>query len=673
MMEKHARLLRIALLLAAAVGLLGLLFVGWPAAAQGRTPLLMDGKQTLYQRVLSRPGAEVVDQPGGQGGTQQPALTRFYVYARQTVGGGEWLEVGVNRRGDTVGWIDAARTVPWKQQMTLAFTNPARRERTLMFKDRETLVDIWESEAPGKVVEPIREKVVAGKPDERVVSIEPDTFIDISKKFYLLPILQAEEIWTYADEPVRVLEIASVSASADEAPAEPTASAPEPPKTNLLREFNAALVFVIDTTISMGPYIERTREAVSRIYDRVEAAGLKEKVKFGLVAYRSNVEAVPGLEYTSRLVVSPNNVKGGQDFLDRMRDVEPASVSSSKFNEDAYAGLMTALNEIDWNAFGGRYVVLVTDAGALPGGDPLSGTGLDAEQVRLEAQHRGVALYALHMKTPAGKRNHGEAESQYTTLSRHPLVTNPLYYGVAAGSVDQFGSIVDSLAEAIVRQVNAAAKGQAVPGSARTADPASAPTEEPKTEEERIEQQAELLGHAMQLAYLGRRQGTEAPDLFKSWISDRAFAQPTVATTDVRVLLTKNQLSDLQQVLKSILDAASASQTGAKDFFGSLRSAAAVLGRDPNALTSADAKKISDLGLLGEYLEDLPYRSDVMTLDQDTWTSWSDDQQAAFTNKLRRKLRLYQLYHDDVDRWVFLAEGSDPGESVYPVPLDALP
>lgn len=57
-----------------------------------------------------------------------------------------------------------------------------------------------------------------------------------------------------------------------------------------LREFNAGVVFVIDSTISMGPYIERTREAVSKILDRIEAANLEEQVKFGLVSYRDSVE-----------------------------------------------------------------------------------------------------------------------------------------------------------------------------------------------------------------------------------------------------------------------------------------------------------------------------------------------------------------------------------------------
>ena len=44
-------------------------------------------------------------------------------------------------------------------------------------------------------------------------------------------------------------------------------------------ELKTAIVFVIDTTVSMKPYIERTREAVRNIYDAVEAAGMSDRIK----------------------------------------------------------------------------------------------------------------------------------------------------------------------------------------------------------------------------------------------------------------------------------------------------------------------------------------------------------------------------------------------------------
>ncbi|KAG1530026.1 hypothetical protein G6F50_017597 [Rhizopus delemar] len=67
---------------------------------------------------------------------------------------------------------------------------------------------------------------------------------------------------------------------------------------------------------------------------------------------------------------------------------------------------------------------------------------------------------------------------------------------------------------------------------------------------------ADLISHAMRLAYLGEKTGTKAPPVFRAWISDRDLIKQNIPTTDVRVLLTKAQLSDLSDVVKEILDAA---------------------------------------------------------------------------------------------------------------------
>ncbi|MBN2751700.1 MAG: VWA domain-containing protein, partial [Rhodospirillaceae bacterium] len=501
------------------------------AVAADRAPLLMEGKKTLYQRVLARPGAVLKREPGGGPGARQPALTRFYVYDRKVLNGAEWLDVGLTAKGKSDGWLAADYTLPWKQQLALSFTNPAGRDRALLFRSREDLVSLLDAEAPGKAEAPLRKVVEAGKPDPKVISIEPATYVDITKQFYLLPILQAEETFTGNGHRVRVLEVASVSKQDAAAPVK-EAKAPDN-GAGQLRNFSAAVVFVIDSTKSMGPYIDRTRAAVRRIYDRVEKAGLQDRVKFGLVAFRSNIDAAPQLEYVSRLYADPEAVKDGKDFMAKVAALQAAKVSTPRFSEDAFAGVMSAVTGVNWNAFGGRYVVLISDAGALKGGDPLSQTKLDAEQVRLEALHRGIAVYALHLKTPEGTANHADAEAQYKTLSTHPLVPRPLYYGVPVGSVDAFGGIVDSLSDAIVAQVNAAYRGEATPGSARTSDPAYLKGGE--AAEERVRLDTAMLGHAMQLAYLGRVEGTQAPPLFHAWIADRDLVQPAVPTTEVRV------------------------------------------------------------------------------------------------------------------------------------------
>ena len=108
-------------------------------------------------------------------------------------------------------------------------------------------------------------------------------------------------------------------------------------------------------------------------------------------------------------------------------------------------------------------------------------------------------------------------------------------------------------------------------------------------------------------------------------------------------------------------------------FFDNLRSIAAQYGRDPSLALRPEATKLADLGLLGEYLDGLPYKSAVMSLDQDTWSRWGTQRQFDFVSQLKGKIRLYERYNADTDRWVSLAEDSPKGEQVYPVPLSDLP
>lgn len=67
------------------------------------------------------------------------------------------------------------------------------------------------------------------------------------------------------------------------------------------------------------------------------------------------------------MFVDPNKVKDGKDFMNKVASLKQATVSSKRFSGDAYAGINQALNEIDWNSFGGRYIVLITDAGVIDG------------------------------------------------------------------------------------------------------------------------------------------------------------------------------------------------------------------------------------------------------------------------------------------------------------------
>lgn len=628
------------------------LFTAFGVYAQTDLPLLQDGKQSLYQRILTTPGCQLHTAPNKNAGGQQPAFSRFYVYERQE----GWLKVGPDSYGKTVGWLDESCTVDWKMQMSLAFTNPANRDRLLFFKERETLEEILDAPDPVSYVAPLRAQLAQNAQTETVLAQEPEYFIDLQKEFYLLPILSGEEVMTDAGFRARILNVASVSQESAEAEAD------DSEENAQLKAFNAAIMFVIDSTISMDPYIDRTREAVQNIYKKIEAENLTKQVQFGLLSYRNSIKATPKVEYLTHLYADPSDTSSGADFLNKIKDLKQAPASTASWEEDTYAGVMDAIHAVQWQDFGARYIILITDASAVDASSPLSSTTLEAQQVREEARKRGIAIYTLHLKTPQGEKDHARAESQYSDLSLYTATNDNLYHAVNTGDVNAFGMMVDSLADAITNQVKAAYMGDDAIGSANYAE-----IEDP------LLQQAETIGHAMRLAYLGSKNHTQAPPVFEAWISDRDLIKQQLPTTDVRILLTKAQLSDLRDILDQVMQAANQGLISPVDMFSQLRSIAATMGTDPNNINNSSNTKLAELGILGEYLEDLPYQSEVLNLDEETWVSWDALSQERFIRNINTKLRHYRNYHADTDHWVSLATDSDARDFVYPVPLEMMP
>ena len=104
------------------------LLAGWTPAAHAadRTPLLMEGKKTLYQRVITHPGASLYAGQGEGSTVIQNAVrpfSVFYVYTRY----GNWLEVGASTTKPD-GWIKATDTTAWNQALTLLFTDRSQRQ-----------------------------------------------------------------------------------------------------------------------------------------------------------------------------------------------------------------------------------------------------------------------------------------------------------------------------------------------------------------------------------------------------------------------------------------------------------------------------------------------------------------------------------------------------------------
>src|SRR5690606_14456124 len=227
--------------------------------------------------------------------------------------------------------------------------------------------------------------------------------------FYLVPILSHEDVLV-GDYQGRLLRVASVPMR-DPAPEE------DP--------YRAGIVFVIDTTQPMRPYIDRPREIMHDVYAQIEAAGLSDKVAYGLVGFRDSTAAVPALEYEAR--VFADLTSSSEEFLSEVAAVDATDVSSQGFNEDVYAGVSEALESINWSNYFARYIILITDAGPRLADDPLATTGLDTSELAARLADRGIALWSIHLKTEIGRDEHAFAEREYRALSRVPDIGS-FYY-----------------------------------------------------------------------------------------------------------------------------------------------------------------------------------------------------------------------------------------------------
>jgi serine/threonine-protein kinase PpkA len=187
------------------------------------------------------------------------------------------------------------------------------------------------------------------------------------------------------------------------------------------------------------------------------------------------------------------------------------------------------------------------------------------------------------------------------------------------------------------------------------------------------------LGYALRMQYLQRTEGGRIPKVFNAWLLDRDIRDPAQRTLDVQVLLTRDQLSDLHDILNGVLQTAEEGLLSPQNFLNELKSLAATVSRDPEQLGSTTAttagtgNSLADMGFMREYIEDLPYTGEVMNLSLEDWDSWPARQQIDFLHRLEDKISYYRALHDHTDLWISLDGGPVDGDSVFPVALEMLP
>lgn len=650
-----------------------------PAPVMAEKPLTQNGKQSVFQRVVSNPGAQLYasSDAGGQVIATPKVFTSYYVYERA----GDMLRVGVSAT-QSDGWLKASEATEWAQAITMVFTDRMGRQPVLFFRDHNSIEKVCQADNIGSELDQwitlFSQK--ARVPDDcPVVAMEPsDEEGSVSNRnFYLMPVLNLD--LQYKDSGVKLLEVACVD------PGNWNEGQEEKPKAKKVNTKNlkTGIAFVIDTTISMKPYIDKTTELVRRIYDELEKSPARDNYGMAVVAFRSNMEKSPGIEYTTKVISDFKKVRDRSALENLLKQVDEAKVSTHSFDEDALAGVMTAIQDLSWDEYNSRIIMLVTDAGPLGAGDPTSQTGMSPADIADKLRDNSIYLAALHVKSPSGKKDHRYAEESYVTLAKLqdkrdayiPIDASTLKNGTA-----EFNEAAESLASYFEEFVSNKLDNNTFNVGAPSGSYAKKTGKEsPKAKAQRI---AGAMGYAMQLQFVGDELETSAPKVVKAWMSDADLSlleknpdDATVPSVYPAVLLTKAQLSQLRSQIKLIIETAEKGMfEDSQDFnfYEQLISAAAQMSRDPSQFSKAPKANLAQSGALLEVLDGLPYNSDVLNLQQEDWINKTTGEKMEFINRLKGLIKRYDDYDQDGRQWESFGI-KNSSEWVYRVPLTSLP
>jgi hypothetical protein len=653
-----------------------------------RVPVMVDGKKTLYLKLLTRPFSKIYSEPNLENIKFEKVDTFRIYYAYSTPGQTPgFYEVGLDDRGATIGYMKVDDVIEWKQYLTLRFTNKEE-HRTLFFRSLSDIETLMHSQNITNQVAEIRRKIgeigsLSVQPDDfPVTAVEPPEYVNIFLKPYLLPILDFKQV-RFKKKMTRILKVASTVK--DERKPDPGHKSAQiegnyklANSADVIQAFKADVVFVIDTTISMQPFIEGTRQAVQHVAQSIsDASG---NISFGLVGYRDDPSKVPGLEYRTKIYCDLEEGTNIDTFLSKVGQVREASVPSIGFDEDVWAGIYTAMKDrtnLKRRDDASLFIIQIGDAGAH---DYVGETDFNALSIGQMAEdeygkdNSKVWIFSWHLKTPAAKNanNVEKAQAQFRTMvSKLPGVT--FYRSIGNGSPEEFARQANSLVKSIIDAL-------ATTGQGKLPELVSASKSEKTTAEKEIDMAVKAAIRAAVLERIGTRRtangSVSAPRDIQAWTLDRNLDDPRTKPMEVMLLISRNDLSTLRNALKNLMRAGRSGVVTSEDFFDQLKSVMTSAMREPNMMNKGVEPgnlTLGKAGILPEFIEGLPYKTKVVNLSIERYANQPAGWQREFLNELKSKIAQYEAYYKNNDIWIELNEGDKPGDHVTFLAIDRLP
>ncbi len=360
-----------------------------PAPLPEPTPVK---KATAQLRILAKPGSQLYTLDTQQEtNVKVPTLAIYYVVKEEN----GFYHIG-NRPGEAASaCLRKADAIEWKTSLAMRLEHPGseskvqgriidhRRDVALYFNEPEG------AEAYATHEDSVRAGIqkiarnytnpndfssaLAGVPQAAALGIIGREPLSWKKKApsHLLPItgvLKDEEGFektvSYGGDPRRKSKIYQVAAMG-----KPRQDDTPKPATPTKAEKNVDVIFVVDTTKSMSPYIEGVKKSIETLIHSIKDP--EKRVHYGIIGYRDfhltpNGE-VPTLEYVTRNF-SPRPLPDEAFLSQVLPGVQASKKSTVGYVEDVFAGINAAMarddqrQEVEWRKDATKIVWLIGDA-----------------------------------------------------------------------------------------------------------------------------------------------------------------------------------------------------------------------------------------------------------------------------------------------------------------------
>lgn len=430
-----------------------------------------------------------------------------------------------------------------------------------------------------------------------------------------------------------------------------------------LKDTSVDLVFVIDTTASMTPLIEATKDVVKQCVAALKQANpeVRQATRFGLVAYQ---DATPGLKPVEIVC----KLSDANTFQQKLEQLGVATQGSEEVPEDVLAGLTAAIGpDMGWNTMAFKHVMLIGDASAHLTG-PKNTTGKTIESVMEGARNQsgGEAagnLASVTFNTVRAKQpGNDPAEDQLCKEQFRQIAENQGRVPGFFADIDpnNFAEKSKCVADMVAFYKTALQALSGVKSGNIPAVFAAANTNTSAIAEQMY-------------AFINQVTANDVPPVAQGTASDRDASGNLVATK--KVFVSKSDIKRLSSVLSFLYDSLKQSNDA-----GERGDVAIVMNtlQTAVALTAAGEKgtQFDKSVSLKAVISELPLKSDALEITIQELAAMPDDAFTEWLAKLESTKRTAAGIADlPDDQWMQLDDGTDRSDDLLfrPLRIEELP